>query len=183
LSRTRKTPRPWSAICFWPFASVINRAQFLAAKAMLVSSMFDLSDLQQDATAWMIQAPAARDQEGRILAALGQLRGPLPRVALKWLVQYYSHLARTLFFPFQARCPVENGTLRPWTAVISVMELVPPATTTRVEDSGLLCKARRDGALVEVPLFELEVAAGHVNSQLIEDYWYWFWNWRFDPRI
>ena len=122
------------------------------------------------------------NQEGRILAALGRIHGPLPRVALKWLMCYHDYLAANLELPFEARCLEDRGSLCPWTTTVKIVGLLPP-THQACDDSGLLCKALRGTELFEVPLVELEVENDQSNAELIEDYWYWFWNWRFDPQI
>jgi hypothetical protein len=41
---------------------------------------------------------------------------------------------------------------------------------------GLLCGARVEGRLIEVPLGECEAKKGSPNRQLLKDYAYWFWN-------
>jgi len=41
---------------------------------------------------------------------------------------------------------------------------------------GLLCEARAEGRLIEVPLAECEAKKGSPNRQLLKDYSYWFWN-------
>jgi hypothetical protein len=145
--------------------------------------LYAASTMSGNAPASISRPPGPLNQEGRILAALGQFGGALPRVAMKWLIRYHDHLSRTLVFPFEARCPEESGPVRPLTALVSVVELVPPSVITRADDVGLLCRTVRKDLAVEVPLIELEVAFEHINAQLIEDYWYWFWNWRFDPGI
>lgn len=122
-------------------------------------------------------------QEGRILAALRKPGGALPRVSVTWLVRYYDYLSEYLVFPFKAHCPEESRPLRPWTASVWVIGLLPPAALAQLDDAGLLCTALHNGEAIEVPLIDLEVAGENANSQLIEDYWYWFWNWRFDPGI
>jgi hypothetical protein len=43
---------------------------------------------------------------------------------------------------------------------------------------GLLCEARTEGRLIEVPLAECEAKKGSPNRQLLKDYSYWFWNYR-----
>ena len=122
-------------------------------------------------------------QEDRILAALGLSRGPLPRVSLNCVVRYCRYLAAALQFPFEARCPEESGVVRPWTATVTVVELLWPTVASGGSEGELLCKALRGTVPSEVPLVDLEVDGDHPNAQLIEDYWYWFWNWRFDPEI
>ena len=128
------------------------------------------------------QPPKPLTQEGRILAALGLLRGPLPHAVTKWLLRYYDHLAAELRLPFDARCPEDSGVLRPWTSSVTVVELIPPAWESH-DGAGLKCRARRGETLAEIPLVDLEIESDHPNAQLIEDYWYWFWNWQFDPHI
>ena len=132
-----------------------------------------------------VVAPPAKPQtqEGRILAALGLLRGPLPHAVAKWLIRYHNHLAAHSCLPFEARCPEEAGVLRPWTSSVMVVELLPPCHQSAQDGVGLKCKAIRGAAATEVPLIDLEVETDHPNAQLIEDYWYWFWNWQFDPGI
>ena len=44
------------------------------------------------------------------------------------------------------------------------------------EMCGLLCEARVEGRLTEVPLGECEAKKGSPNRQLLKDYAYWFWN-------
>ena len=129
------------------------------------------------------KARAALSQEARILAALGLVCGPLPGVTIKWLTNYHAYLVANLRLPFEARCPEESGLIRPWTAIVTVEELLPPTDELSVADTGLLCKASHGATTIDVPFIDLEVEAGHRNAQLIEDYWYWFWNWRFDPHI
>ena len=41
---------------------------------------------------------------------------------------------------------------------------------------GLLCEARAEGRLIDVPLGECEARKGSPNRQLLKDYSYWFWN-------
>ena len=41
---------------------------------------------------------------------------------------------------------------------------------------GLLCGARAEGRLIDVPLGECEAKKGSANRQLLKDYAYWFWN-------
>ena len=130
-------------------------------------------------------APPAQPetQEGRILSALGLLRGPLPHAVAKWLARYHEYLAARLRFPFDARCPEETGVLRPWTSSVTVVALLPPSEHSARDGTGLKCRAFRGDQENEIPLVDLEVDGDHPNAQLIEDYWYWFWNWQFDPKI
>jgi len=150
---------------------------------MLDTATIDESGVYR-APSLMPQSHRPSTQEQRILGALGLMRGPLPRVSNIWLARYSHHLARALVLPFEARSPEDAGTLRPWTTVVTVLELLPPGDSASVNEAGLMCRAvRADSAAIEVPLIELEVPVEHANAELIEDYWYWFWNWRFDPGI
>ena len=135
--------------------------------------------------AFTVVAPPSKPQtqEGRILAALGLLRGPLPHAVTKWLIRYYEYLAAHLCLPFEARCPEDTGVLRPWTSSVTVVEILPPSDHLVEDGTGLKCRAIRDAEATEIPLIDIEVETEHPNAQLIEDYWYWFWNWRFDPKI
>ena len=128
----------------------------------------------------------SQTQEGRILVALGLLRGPLPHAVTKWLICYYDYLAAHLCLPFEARCPEDTGVLRPWTSSVTVLGLLSPTDHPVEDGTGLKCKVLRGGEATEtteIPLIDLEVESDHPNAQLIEDYWYWFWNWQFDPKI
>jgi hypothetical protein len=127
--------------------------------------------------------PKPQTQEGRILIALGLLRGPLPHAVAKWLMRYYAYLAAHLHLPFEARCPEDSGVLRPWTSNVTVVELVAHCDPAGQDETGLKCRAMRGEETIEIPLIDIEVQSNHPNAQLIEDYWYWFWNWQFDPKI
>jgi hypothetical protein len=123
------------------------------------------------------------DQERRIRAALGIVRGPLPKVRTEWLLRYYEHLAANLSFPFDAEC-VEGIPGCPQVASgITVVALLHPDGHANHEKFGLLCRAHRGTQETEVPLMDVELNESAPNFRLIEDYWYWFWNWRFDPQI
>jgi hypothetical protein len=136
-----------------------------------------------ETTAAVVPPWKPQTQEGRILAALGLARGPLPHAVTQWLIRYYNHLAAHLCLPFEARCPEESGVLRPWTSSVTVVALLTPSDESTQDGAGLKCKALRGGEATEIPLIDLEVENNHPNAQLIEDYWYWFWNWQFDPKI
>lgn len=97
----------------------------------------------------------------------------LPEVNHDALRAYYLRLLRRMSFPFKAEHIELTGPERH----VIVLRLVDPAQHTSTLDSGLLCEARQEDRLVQVPLAELKVDADDRNYQLIEDYWYWFWNW------
>ena len=130
-----------------------------------------------EALAVVIPPSKPLTQEGRILAALGLARGPLPHAVTQWLLRYYAYLAAHLCLPFEARCPEDSGVIRPWTSSVMVVELMAPADQSAQGGAGLKCKALRGAEATEVPLIDLEVERNHPNAQLIEDYWYWFWKW------
>ncbi len=144
----------------------------IAAQAMLMEQRAVVAPPSQPPT-----------QEGRILAALGLVRGPLPHAITPWLIRYYDYLAAHVRLPFEARCPEDSGVLRPWTSNVTVVALLAPSDHPLPDAAELKCKALRGTLATEIPLVDLEVENDHPNAQLIEDYWYWFWNWQFDPRI
>jgi hypothetical protein len=130
------------------------------------------------------QFAAAREQEGRIRAALGLSRGPLPKVTAEWLRKYHSYLSAKLIFPFRAKYAEELSAIRePIVFSVEVFALVHPSEMPKIESTALLCRIMRDIQEEEIPLVDLEVEEDHPNFRLLEDYWYWIWNWRFDPRI
>ena len=131
-----------------------------------------------------VSGPATtEDRDSRIRVALGLARGFLPRVRLRWLYNYYEHLASRLQLPFQARYAGDLRQQQPSASLVTVVGLVDPGADPDRESSGLLCKARTGEEADELPLADLEFEENSPNYQLIEDYWYWFWNWRFDPKI
>lgn len=107
--------------------------------------------------------------------------GPLPKVELRWLQQYYQHLAVRLSFPFTAQYPWEGRGLRPLS--VSVVTLLDPEQRPSAAADGLICAVDDGSRQRELPLIDIEVESENPNFQLLDDYWYWFWNWRFDPRI
>ncbi len=115
-----------------------------------------------------------RDEDDRVRLALG-LNGddPLPEVDEDTLLAYHRYLAAHLTFPVEARWEPEYGP-RPTIKIIGVGD---PEDDSGVDDTyGLLCEARVEGRLVEVPLAECEARKGKPNRQLLEDYASWFWN-------
>ena len=168
----------WHTGCKEPLDITRYQGVAMATDALLLRTSWAAG-----AATLTVRPPAVKDQEGRIRTALGLGREPLPPVGMAWLWKYYEHLSAALRMPFEARCPEDSGLVRPVTAVVSVVGLLPPCDDARHHDSGLWCEARRDKQVLQVPAIDLEVETDHPNAQLIEDYWYWFWNWRFDPRI
>ncbi len=148
-----------------------------------MTQTFTATSTSIERLAFVTQPSKPLTQEGRILAALGLARGPLPHVVAKWLLRYHEYLAANLSLPFDARCPEDSGVVRPWTSNVTVVELLAPSDRPAQDGPGLKCEAIRGGAASEISLADLEVEGDHPNAQLIEDYWYWYWNWQFDPRI
>jgi len=115
-----------------------------------------------------------KDQDDRVRMALG-LTGddPLSEVDEDTLRAYHRYLAAHLSFPFEAKWEPEYGP-RPTIKITGLSD--PEGDTWADETSGLLCEARAEGRLTEVPLAECEAKKGSPNRQLLEDYAYWFWN-------
>ena len=118
----------------------------------------------------------AGDQEERIRAALGIAWGPLPDVQTKWLRRYYEYLNERLSLPFRAEYAEDLVGFRQRISTVTVESLIPPDDNGRNEQHGLLCRVRRGGQPLVVPLADVELADHSSNSRLIDDYWYWFWN-------
>ncbi len=115
-----------------------------------------------------------KDEDDRVRVALGLTSDdPLPEVEEETLLAYRRYLAAHLSFPFEAKWEPEYGP-RP---TIRITGLGDPEDDPCVDEMyGLLCEARAEGRLIEVPLAECEAKKGSPNRQLLEDYSYWFWN-------
>lgn len=114
-----------------------------------------------------------KDEDDRVRIALG-LTGdePLLGVDDDTLRTYHRYLAAHLAFPFEAKWEPEYGP-RP---IIKITGLGDPDDACADEMYGLLCEARVEGRLTEVPLAECEAKKSGLNRQLLKDYAYWFWN-------
>ena len=115
-----------------------------------------------------------KDEDDRVRIALG-LSGedPLPEVDEDTHLAYHRYLAVHLAFPFEAKWEPEYGP-RP---TIEITGLGDPEDDSGVDERyGLLCEARAEGRLLEVPLAECEAKKGSPNRQLLKDSAYWFWN-------
>jgi hypothetical protein len=119
-----------------------------------------------------------RNQEDRIIEALGPLELHLPGVDEETLSRYYTYLTARLSFPFTAYYPEPTVTLEEVRHRCTVVELLDPAHDICDEFDGIFCKTRKGKYEINLPLTELRVSENSPNFQLIEDYWYWFWNWR-----
>jgi len=115
-----------------------------------------------------------KDEDDRVRLALGLTSDdPLPAVDEDTLRVYHRYLAANSTFPFEAKWEPEYGP-RP---IIKITGLGDPEDDSVVDEMyGLLCEARSEGRLIEVPLAECEAKKGSANGQLLMDYSYWFWN-------
>lgn len=131
------------------------------------------------ADAHAVAATPQEDSRGRrIQAALGLLGDQPPAVDAETLARYYRYLAERLSFPFSTCYPEplafhEYGRFR-----CTVLELLDPATHRSDPFDGILCRARKGGQEVTLPLTDIDLPPDHPNFQWIDDYSYWFWNWR-----
>jgi len=118
--------------------------------------------------------PKAEDD--RVSMALGLTSDdPLPEVDEDTLLAYHRYLAEHLAFPFEAKWEPEYGPA----PTIKITGLADPKDDSWADEMyGLLCEARTEGRLIEVPLAECEAKKGSPNRQLLKDYAYWFWNYR-----
>jgi hypothetical protein len=115
-----------------------------------------------------------RGQDDRVRVALGLTSDdPLPEADDDTLRAYHRYLAAHLSFPCAAEWGPEHG---PAQAVKITGLGDPEADSWADEMYGLLCEARAEGRLLEVPLGECEAKKGSPNRQLLKDCAYWFWN-------
>jgi hypothetical protein len=115
-----------------------------------------------------------KDQDDRVRLALGLTSDdPLPEVDEDTLRAYRRYLAAHLTFPWEARWGPDYGAAQ----TVTITGLGDPEDDSGADEmSGLLCEARSEGQLTEVPLAECEAKRGNSNRQLLKDYAYWFWN-------
>ena len=115
-----------------------------------------------------------KDQDDRVRIALGLTSDdPLPEVDDDTLRAYHRYLAAHLAFPFEAKWEPEHGPAQ----TVKITGLGDPEDDAWADEMyGLLCEARAEGRLIEVPLGECEAKKGSPNRQLLKDYSYWFWN-------
>lgn len=117
-----------------------------------------------------------KDEDDRVRIALGLTSDdPLSEVDSDTLRAYHRYLAANLAFPFEAKWEPEYGP----TQTIKITGLGDSDEDSSADEMyGLLCEARSEGHLIEVPLGECEAKKGSPNRQLLKDYAYWFWNHR-----
>jgi hypothetical protein len=116
------------------------------------------------------------DEDDRVRIALGLTSDdPLPQVDEDTLRAYYRYLAAHLTLPFEAKWKPEHEPAQ----TVKITGLCDPDDNGSVDEMyGLLCEARAEGRLIEMPLAECEVKKGSPNLELLNDYRYWFWNYR-----
>jgi hypothetical protein len=87
------------------------------------------------------------------------------------LKTYHKYLSQQLVFPFQAEYGAEYG----HSERIKVIGRGDPDEEPLIDDEcGILCEARMEGHVVDLPLGELEDAKP--NRQAVADYCYWLHN-------
>jgi hypothetical protein len=116
-------------------------------------------------------------QRRRIMQALGETC-QLPDVDELSLVRYFAHLSARLTFPFAAHFPRPTNSREETEFRCQVIALVDPRKHLGEGFDGILCKIRKGGYELSLPLIELHLPEDDPNFQIIEDYWFWFWNWR-----
>ena len=117
-------------------------------------------------------SPKDQDDRIRIVFELTS-NDPLPEVDDETLAAYHKHLSKNLVFPFAAEHGEEYG----HPEQVKVIGLGDPDDEPMIDDMyGILCEARMEGQIVDLPLGELDEVTP--NRRLIRDYCYWFWNWR-----
>jgi hypothetical protein len=115
-----------------------------------------------------------KDQDDRVRMALGLTSDdPLPEVDDDTLRAYHRYLAAQLTFAFEAKWQPEYGPAQK----VTITGLGDPDDDAWADEMyGLLCAARAEGRLIDVPLGECEAKKGSPHWQLLKDYAYWYWN-------
>ena len=116
-----------------------------------------------------------KDQDDRIRMVFGLTSNdPLPDGDDETLETYHEYLLKNLVFPFTAELGAEYG----HPEQVKVIGLGDPDDEPMIDDEyRILCEARLEEQIVNVPLAELADAKGNSNRQLIDDYCYWLHNW------
>lgn len=117
-----------------------------------------------------------KNQDDRIRIVFGLTSNDtLPDVNGESLEAYHEHLSNNLDFPFAADHRPEHGHAEQ----IKIIGLGDPAEEPFIdEDYGIICEARFERRVMNVPLGELQRVKDKTNRQLIDDFCYWFHNWR-----
>jgi hypothetical protein len=124
-----------------------------------------------------IQLLSERQHTKQIAVALG-VRGHLPKVDEDTLARYYRYLAANVPCPFTAWYPEPANAREERDCRCTVLELIDPAIGRGDPFDGILCKVRKGGCEVNLPLIELELPPDSPAYHLVEHFWYWFWHWR-----
>lgn len=116
-----------------------------------------------------------KDQDDRIRIVFGLTSNdPLPDVDDEALEVYHEYLSKNLVFSFTAEHGGEYG----HPERVKIVGLGDPDEEPMIDDHyGIICEARLEGQMVNVPLGELDDAKGKPNRQMVDDYCYWFHNW------
>ena len=118
-----------------------------------------------------------REQKQRILAAIGNERGSLPLVDDETLARYFVYLSENLYLPFNAHYTEPTSLFSSWWEC-EISAVLDPSKYLSDPFDGILCKVRKAGFEINLPLLELDVSPDNPNFQILQDYGYWFWNWR-----
>ncbi len=107
-----------------------------------------------------------KDQDDRVRIALGLTSNdPLPEVDDDTLRAYHRYLAAHLAFPFEAKWEPEYGP----TDTVTITALGDPEADEWADETyGLLCQARAERRVTEVPLGECEAKKGGANVLVLE---------------
>lgn len=119
------------------------------------------------------------DEDDRIRAVFGLTRDDLlPDVDDATLLTYYKYLASRLTFPLEAIWNREAG-MGNVEEKVTVLSLGGSEDAPCIDDLvGVLCSAKINRGVGELPLAEIEKVEGKANKQLVDDYATWFWNHR-----
>ena len=116
-------------------------------------------------------------QTKRLRAVLDGSDDKLPRVGVTTLRRFHDYLVEHLAFPFEARLSSSIGPHRDIESPLSVIRLFDPVQEYAPEEMyGLICKAKQQGARIELPLDRIDVAADSPYSQLLADYRHWLYS-------
>jgi hypothetical protein len=118
---------------------------------------------------------SSKDQDDRIRMVFGLTSDdPLPEVDDETSAVYHEYLSKNLVFPFTAIHGEDYG----HPERVKVISLGDPDDEPMIDEKyGIVCEARVEKQLVDLPLVELEALTGKGNRKLLDDYCYWFHNW------
>ena len=126
-------------------------------------------------TALVLRPLRPNDPDDRVRAVFALTSDDdLPAVNEENLRRYRQYLETNLSLPFPGAYFVVTGAFRQTRVPVTVLRLLAAEDAT--EDEGLLCQADEQGALIELPLIELDARSSPTNRRLLEDYVHWFGN-------